>query len=69
MQDPEVLNAIRINFKNDYLDEVVPKINENKQDFEKAIAVKSEVEGIPTKFASIIGKYQDLNENSFKKNN
>ena len=62
-RDPEVLNAIRINFKNDYLDEVVPKINENKQDFEKAIAVKSEVEGIPTKFASIIGKYQDLNEN------
>ena len=62
-RDPDVLNAIRINFKNDYLDSVVPRINENKQDFEKAIAVKSEAEAIPTKFASIIGKYQDLNEN------
>ena len=68
-KDPDVLKAIRINFKNDYYSNIIPKINENQDSFQKSIDIKENVEMVPTKFANIIDEYQKMNnEYNLKKN-
>ena len=60
-KDPDVLKAIRSNFKNDYYTNIIPKINQNKDAFTESENIRDNVQMVPTKFANIIDKYQDLN--------